>query len=70
MGMGFVLGLRLTVYKTLAEEIFKETFLQLKEKQILFKNTYPLCPYLLKYTYTFARQELKERGITVPKKSK
>ncbi len=53
----------LTNNRTLAEEIFKEAFLQLKEKQIFSKNTYPLCPYLLKHTYTFTRQKLKERGI-------
>lgn len=50
--------------RKIAEEIFKETFLQLKEKQILSKVTYALCPYLLRHTNTFARAQLKERGIS------
>ncbi len=54
----------LTDDRTLAEEIFKETFLQLKEKQILSKVTYALFPCLLRHTNIFARQQLKERGIT------
>ncbi|MEO5570655.1 MAG: hypothetical protein ABIT08_15570 [Bacteroidia bacterium] len=53
----------LTDDRTLAEEIFKETFLQLKEKQILSKVTYALCPCLLRHTHIFARQQLKARGI-------
>ncbi len=54
----------LTDDKPLAEVIFKEAFLQIKEKQILSKATYSLCPCLLRHTHTFARQQLKERGRT------
>jgi len=54
----------LTDERKIAEEIFKEAFLQLKEKQILSKFTYALCPYLLIHTNTFARAQLKERGIS------
>ena len=49
--------------RTLAEDIFKEEFLQLKEKRILSGISHLLCSFLLRYTHTFARQQLKERGI-------
>ena len=47
---------------TLAKEIFKEAFVQLKEKRVFSKVTYSLCACLLRHTHTFARQQLKERG--------
>lgn len=57
----------LTMDRKIAEDVFKETFLQLKEKQILSKVTYALCPYLLRHTNTFAKQQLKERNIDCSK---
>ena len=56
----------LTKDRTLAEEIFEEAFLQLKESKILSKNTYALCSCLLRHTHTFTQQQLKERGINNP----
>lgn len=50
----------LTDDRSLAELILKEAFIQLKEKQILSKATYSICPYLLRHTHTFARQQLNE----------
>jgi len=47
----------------LADEIFIETFIQLKEKEILLNNYYAICPCVLRYTNTFARQQLKDREI-------
>ena len=47
---------------TLAKEIFKDAFIQLKEQRIFSKVTYSLCACLLRHTHTFARQQLKERG--------
>ena len=54
---------KLTEDKKIAEEIFKEAFLQLKEKQILSKLKYSLYAWLLMYTQIFAQRLLKERGI-------
>ena len=54
---------KLTEDKKIAEEIFKEAFLQLKEKQILSKLKYSLYAWLLMYTQIFAQRQLKERGI-------
>ncbi len=62
---GVICGL--TDDRTLTEEIFTEAFLQLKEKQILSKVSYSLCLCLLRHTHVFARQQLKERGITLSK---
>ena len=56
----------LTKDRTLAEEIFEEAFLQLKESKIFSKNTYALCSCLLRHTHTFTQQQLKERGIDNP----
>lgn len=55
----------LTSDRKLAEEIFKETFIQLKERKILSKNTHALCSCLLKHTHTFAQQQLNDRGISL-----
>ena len=52
----------LTSDRVLAEIVLKETFLQLKLEEIFSKATYSLCPFLLRHTHTFARQQLKERG--------
>jgi len=53
----------LTEDRTLAEEIFIETFVQLKEKKILLNINYEIRPCILRYTNTFARHQLKDRGI-------
>ncbi len=50
--------------KELANEIFTDAFLQLKEKNILLKMRYALCPFLLRYTYNFASQYFKKCGIS------
>ena len=57
----------LTDDRALAEDIFKETFLQLKEKNILSRVTYSLCSVLLRHTHITARQQLKEKGISIKK---
>jgi RNA polymerase sigma-70 factor (ECF subfamily) len=54
---------KITEDKKIAEEIFKEAFLQLKEKQILSKLKYSLYPWLLMYTLIFAQKHLRDRGI-------
>ena len=51
--------------RAIADDIFKEAFIQLKEKNILNKVTYALCPCLLRYTQKFAKEQLTQRGITV-----
>ncbi len=53
----------LTDDKTLAEEIFVAVFLQLKEKQILSKVKYGLCPTLLRYTFSYTTKQLMECSI-------
>lgn len=53
----------LTKDRVLAEEIFEDAFLQLKERKIISKNTYALCSCLLRYTHTFTQQQLKVRGL-------
>ena len=58
---------KLTDDRALAEDIFKETFLQLKEKNILSRVTYSLCSVLLRHTHITARQQLNERGISIKK---
>lgn len=54
---------KITEDKKIAEEIFKEAFIQLKEKQILSKLKYSLYPWLLKYTLIFAQKHLRGLGI-------
>ncbi|MEO5571605.1 MAG: hypothetical protein ABIT08_11005 [Bacteroidia bacterium] len=54
----------LTGDRTLAEEIRKESFLLLKEKQILSKGTYALCTCSLRHSNIFARQQPKAWGLT------
>ncbi len=53
----------LTDNKTIAEEIFKEAFLQLKEKQILSHFSYSLYSCLLRHTQLVTMQLLKERKL-------
>ncbi len=56
----------LTDDKKLAEEIFTNAFLHLKQRQILLKIKHALCPALLRYTYSFTTTHLKKIGI-IPK---
>ena len=53
-----------------ANKIFTEAFLQLKEKNILSKVGYALCPFLLRYMHNFASQYLKKSGINPLQSSK
>ena len=53
-----------------ANKIFTEAFLQLKEKNILSKVGYALCPFLLRYMHNFASQYLKKWGINPLQSSK
>ena len=62
---GIICGL--VADRTIADDIFKEAFIQLKEKNILNKVTYALCPCLLRYTHAFAKEQLTLRGITYSK---
>lgn len=59
----FGLICNLTDDKKLAEEIFTNAFLQLKQRQILLKIKYALYPALLRYTYSFTTNHLKKIGI-------
>ncbi|MEO6166354.1 MAG: hypothetical protein ABIO98_02460 [Chitinophagales bacterium] len=52
----------LTGDRTIAEEIFKDAFLELKEKQILSKDTSSLCPCLLRHTHIFCKTATKDMG--------
>lgn len=60
----------LTDSNEVANKIFAEAFLQLKEKNILLEIRYALCPFLLRYTHNYASQYLKNWGITAVHKSK
>ena len=53
-----------------ANKIFTEAFLQLKEKNTLSKVEYALCPFLLRYMHNFASQYLKKSGINPLQTSK
>ncbi len=57
----------LTEDKIIAEDIFKEAFLQLKEKQILSKITYSLYPYLQRYTHNFTKRQLELSSVSPAK---
>ncbi len=52
---------------TVAQEIFKDAFIQLRKRQIFANIRYALCPFLLRHTYGFAKQQLNDRGIMFPK---
>lgn len=49
--------------KTLGEETFVAAFLQLKERQILSKVKYVLCPTVLRHTFSYTTKKLKALGI-------
>jgi ABC-type antimicrobial peptide transport system permease subunit len=49
--------------KLLAEEIFMNAFIDLKQKQILSKIECALCPIILRYTYSCTIIHLKKNGI-------
>lgn len=53
----------LTEDKLLAEEIFTNAFLELKQKQILSKIKYALYPIILRYTYSYTIKHLRIFGI-------
>ena len=53
-----------------ANKIFTEAFLQLKEKNILSKVPYALCPFLLRYMHNYASQYLNKWGINPIQSSK
>ena len=53
----------LTENKVLAEEIFKNVFLELKQKQVLLKAECSLYPTIIRYTYSYTTNHLKEIGI-------
>ncbi len=54
---------QLTHNNEVANKIFTEAFLQLKEKNVLLKIRFGLCPFLLRYTYNYASEYLKREGI-------
>lgn len=56
--------------KELANEIFTDAFLQLREKNILLKIHYALCPFLLRYMHNFTDQHFKKLGISALQNSK
>ena len=60
----------LTHNNEVANKIFTEAFLQLKEKNILIKIHFALCPFLLRYTHNYASQYLKKSGINPVSNSK
>ncbi len=53
----------LTDDRIVAEEIFKEVFIRLKEDKILSKYKYVLCTYLVRHTNRFTRHQLMKRGL-------
>ncbi|MDQ3052149.1 MAG: hypothetical protein M3Q95_14830 [Bacteroidota bacterium] len=56
---------KLTDDESIAGEIFKEAFLQLKDNHILSKTNYSLCPFLLRHTYNYAIKQLKQFGMQI-----
>lgn len=52
-----------TADKHLSDEILKIIFIRLKSEEMLQKTDFALCIYILRYTYTSTRAELKRRGI-------
>ena len=53
----------LTDDKLLAEQIFINAFIQLKEQGTLLKIKYALCAILFRHTYSYAITNLKQVGI-------
>lgn len=60
----FSIVLQITDSNELANKIFTEAFLQLKEKKILLKIKFALCPFLLRYMHNYASQYVKKWEIT------
>ena len=60
----------LTHNNDVANKIFTEAFLQLKDKNILMKIQFALCPFLLRYMHNYASQYLKKWGINPVSNSK
>lgn len=59
----FGLICKLTDDKLLAEQIFINSFIQLKEKGTLSKINYALYAILLRHTYAYAITHLKQAGV-------
>jgi len=53
----------LTDDKTLAEQIFVSAFIELKEKKILSNVKHALCMPILRHTFSYATERLKEYGL-------
>jgi len=51
-----------TTDKSQADEILIDLFIRLKNEEILLKINFALCAYIIRYTYTNTRKELKKRG--------
>ena len=49
--------------KVLAEKIFIDAFVEVKEKQVLLKISHSICVHLLRFTYQFAINKLKEYEV-------
>lgn len=47
----------------LADKILINLFLRLKDEKIFLKMNFTLCVFILSYTFTNTRKELKKRGI-------
>ncbi len=52
-----------TTDMSLADQILINLFLRLKDEGGLLKMNFTLCVFILRYTYTNTRIELKKRGI-------
>ena len=59
----FTLICNLTDDRIIAEEIFTETFVRLKDKLQLSEANYSLCAQLMRHTYVTAMHQLKRHGI-------
>lgn len=66
----YSITLHFTDNKEIANKIFSQAFLQLKEKNMLLKIRYALCSFLLRYTHNYASQYLKRWGISAVNNSK
>ena len=52
-----------TIDKSISDKIFINLFMRLKDEEILLKVNFTLCVFILRYTYTNTRKELKKWGI-------
>ena len=59
----FTLICNLTDDRIIAEEIFTETFVRLKDRLQLSEANYSLCAQLMRHTYITAMHQLKRNGI-------